>query len=69
MIEVFKTNVQRQAQSKALLEILSDAFPATKITFDLCDCDKVLRIEGDRIEASKIVGLLNKSGFVCEPLE
>jgi hypothetical protein len=40
MIEVFKTNVQKKAQSKMLLCVLSEAFPSSKINFDLSDCDK-----------------------------
>ena len=48
MVEVFKTNVQKKAQSKMLLCILSEAFPSFKINFDLSDCDKVLRVEGDK---------------------
>jgi len=39
MVEVFKTNVQKKAQSKMLLCILSEAFPSFKINFDLSDCD------------------------------
>jgi len=45
MVEAFKTNVQKKAQSKMLLCILSEAFPSFKINFDLSDCDKVLRVE------------------------
>jgi hypothetical protein len=51
MVEVFKTNVQKKAQSKMLLCILSEAFPFSKINFYLSDCDKVLRVEGDNLEA------------------
>jgi hypothetical protein len=69
MVEVFKTNVQRKAQSKTLLCVLSAAFPSFKINFDLSDCDRVLRVEGDNIEASGIMLLLKGSGFKCEPLD
>jgi hypothetical protein len=69
MVEVFKTNVQKKAQSKKLLCILSEAFPSFKINFDLSDCDKVLRIEGDSMEASRIMILLKEYGFKCEVLD
>jgi hypothetical protein len=69
MVEVFKTNVLKKAQSKMLLSILSDAFPACKINFDLSDCDKVLRVEGDPIDASPIMILVKEYGFTCEVLE
>jgi len=66
MVEVFKTNVQKKAQSKMLLSVLSEAFPSVKINFDLSDCDKVLRAEGDHIEALPIMILVKEYGFSCE---
>ena len=69
MIEVFKPNVQKKAQSKMLLSILSEAFPSFKINFDLSDCDKVLRVEGENMQAPGIVLLVEKYGFKCEILD
>ena len=69
MVEVFKTNVQKKTQSKMLLCILSEAFPLFKINFDLSDCDKVLRVEGDNIEALRIMILVKENGFMCEILD
>ena len=69
MVEVFKTNVQKKAQSKMLLCILSEAFPSFKINFDLSDCDKVLRVEGDNMEALRIIILVREHGFNCEVLD
>ena len=69
MVEVFKTNVQKKAQSKALLCILSEAFPSFKINFDLSDCDKVLRVEGNNIETLRIMFLVKEHGFICEILD
>ena len=69
MVEVFKTNVQKKAQSKMLLCILSEAFPSLKINFDLSDCDKVLRVEGDNIEALRIMILVKEYGVKCEILD
>jgi len=68
MVEVFKTNVQKKTQSKMLLCILSETFPAFKIN-DLSDCDKVLRVEGDNIEALRIMILVKEYGFKCEILD
>jgi len=45
MVEVFKINVQKKGQSKMLNCILSETFPSVKISFDLSDCDKVLRLK------------------------
>ena len=69
MVEAFKTNVQKKAQNKMLLCILSDAFPSCKINFDLSDCDKVLRVEGDNMEALRIMILVKEYGFTCEILD
>jgi len=68
MVEVFKTNVQNKAQTKTLLCILSAAFPSSKINIDLSDCDKVLRVEGDNIEALRVMMLVKEIGFKCEVL-
>ena len=69
MVEAFKTNVQKKTQSRMLLCILSEAFPSFKINFDLSDCDKVLRVEGDDIEAWRIMTLVTEHGFKCEILD
>ena len=69
MVEVFKTNVQKKAQSKKLICVLSEAFPSFKINFDLTDCDKVLRVEGENMEALRIMILLKEYGFTCEVLD
>lgn len=69
MVEVFKTNVQKKAQSKILLSVLSEAFPSFEINFDLSDCDKVLRVEGDNMEALRIMILVKEYGFKCEVLD
>ena len=69
MVEAFKTNVQKKAQSKMLLYILSEAFPSFKINFDLADRDKVLRVEGDNMESLRIMILVKENGFTCEILD
>ena len=69
MVEAFKTNVQKKVQSKMLLCTLSEAFPSLKINLDLSDCDKVLRVEGDNMEALQIMILVKEYGFTCEVLD
>jgi hypothetical protein len=68
VVEVFKTNVLENGQSKKVLDLLSKNWPTSKINFDLSDCDKILRVEGDQIEVEKIVLLVNACGFTCELL-
>lgn len=69
MVEVFKTNVTKKTQSRKLCAALAEAFPSAKINFDLADCDKVLRVEDDKLEAPKIIGLVNQNGFSCDVLD
>ena len=68
MIEVFKTNVQKQKQAK-LLAALSEAFPHYRISFDLDDCDRILRVEGEDICNQQIIQLLGVHACFCEVLE
>ena len=62
-------NVQKKAQSKMLLCILSEAFPSFKINFDLSDCANVLRVEGHNMEALSIMIFLKENGLGCEILD
>jgi hypothetical protein len=68
LIEVFKTNVQEEEQSKLLIEKLFYLFPDCRINFDLEDCDKILRIEGNNFLIERITFLLQSNGFECEIL-
>jgi len=69
MVEVFRTNVRRKRQAKVLLDILSKQFPLFRINFDLEDCDKILRVEGENICKEQIAGLVTESGYECGVLE
>jgi hypothetical protein len=67
-VEVFKTNVYEADRSKVLIQQLLSYFPASKVNFDLDDCDKVLRVEGSGICPNRIIELLKLNGHHCEPL-
>jgi hypothetical protein len=69
MVEAFKTNVRKKAQSKMLLYAMAELFPSFEINFDLTDRDKVLRVEGENIEALRIMILVKEYGFKCELLD
>ena len=68
-VEVFKTNVKQKRHAKRLLNILSQQFPLCRINFDLEDCDKILRIEGNNIRHEKITALVTGHGYQCDILE
>ena len=69
MIEIFKTNVQQRSDAAVLLGILSKRFPLYKINFDLEDCDNILRVEGDKLSAEKIIEILHAKGHQCLALD
>lgn len=66
-VEVFKTNISSPRKALELIDILNQHFPYHKINFDLEDCDRILRIEGNPpiINIDKIV---KKYGVECEAL-
>ncbi|MCD6068093.1 MAG: hypothetical protein K0S33_2919 [Bacteroidetes bacterium] len=66
MIEIFKTNVLGKSDAEKLLQILTDTFPCASINFDLTDCDKVLRVEANEINADKVTSIVNSWGFTCK---
>ena len=69
MVEIFKTNVERTEDTNFLLQTLTLVFPCYKINFDLSDCDKILRIEGENIKLDKIIEILNRNNYVCINLD
>ena len=68
-VEVFKTDVRYKRQAKRVLNILSREFPLFKINFDLEDCDKILRVEGEDIQQERIARLVTRHGYQCITLE
>ena len=69
MVEVFKTNVQEFSEAQKLVTLLRRHFPDSKINFDLDDCDKVLRVEGNDLRIEKVMTLISKKGFLCKVLD
>ena len=69
IVEVFKTNVQRREEAKMLIRKLLRYFPDHKINFDLSDCDRILRVEGEAFAAKKVIELLGSDNFLCDVLE
>lgn len=70
MIEVFKTNITKQKQSKTVIKRLHQKLPDLKINFDLEDCDNILRVENPsgKIDNKLIFELVSNIGFYIEPL-
>jgi len=68
MIEVFKTDVQQPGTANLLIAKLMLLFPGSRVNFDLEDCDRVLRVEGENICRQKTTQLLKSSGYRCQEL-
>ncbi len=69
MVEVFKTNVRKIREAKLVVQKLEEEFPSHKINFDLSDCDRILRIQGDTILKRRIIGIVTSLNHKCEILE
>ena len=65
MVEIFKTNVQDAAVANYIVEQLLERFPMYTINFDLEDCDKILRIEGEKINPALICSLVEQRNVEC----
>ncbi|TDH21256.1 hypothetical protein EXU57_20155 [Segetibacter sp. 3557_3] len=70
MVEVFKTNVQKRAIANILIDEIHRSFPAYRASFDLDDCDKILRVEcrSHPVQANELIILLKDFGFQAEVL-
>lgn len=68
IVEVFKTSVLKSGEANRIIDTINRIYPHLKVNFDLDDCDKILRIEGNKIDVSRITQLLLNKGFQCEIL-
>jgi hypothetical protein len=69
MVEVFQTNVEKEFQARIITAFLMQHFPESKVNFDLDDCDRILRIEAQRVCPLKVTDLMKEKGFHCMALE
>lgn len=66
---VFKTNIVEREIADSLFQRISSIYPKALINFDLEDCDRILRVEGNGINANAIIKTLQEQGFECSELE
>ena len=69
VVEVFKTNVQDEKQGQKMISLIRKFDSQSKVNFDLDDCDRILRVESNRLKAVRVIHILAKEGFECEELE
>lgn len=69
MVEVFRTNVDNTLLANEIVVEMRKIIPDSRISFDLEDCDRILRIEGNEIAIEKITLFVTNMGHFCEVLE
>jgi hypothetical protein len=68
-VEVFKTNVSDKHDALAIIRELTEIFPEGRVTFDLDDCDKILRVACRQVNRSEVITRVTGKGFDCCILE
>lgn len=70
MVEVFKTNVKESPDAQKILARIHAGFVGYKASFDLDDCDKILRIvsHNDTVQNEAIMRLVKKMGYKASVL-
>lgn len=65
MIEVLRTNVTCRQQADMLISRIQEAFAGYRATFDLEDCDRILRVQNTvgSVSSSSIILLLYTYGY------
>ena len=69
VVEIFKTNVQKESDKNYVIAVIQTQFPDYKINFDLEDCDKILRVEGIDLECDNIMDYVHCLGYTCVRLD
>lgn len=68
MIEVFKTNVENHDTASTICSNICRRPGISSATFDLDDCDRILRVEGADLDTNQIKSLIENMGYECDPL-
>jgi hypothetical protein len=68
MIFVFKTSVKYRKQANYLIYELVQNLNLINCTFDLEDCDKILRIEAQSKISDDVIEMVRRHNFICEEL-
>jgi hypothetical protein len=68
MIHVFKTSVISEKQVRQVEPFLKTLMSNEEWNFDLEDCDKILRVETEKVTHETVIALLKSQGFECTEL-
>lgn len=71
MVEIFKTDISRRRDAEKMIGLLRDKWLGCRVSIDLDDCDKVLRLEaaGSSICPSEVISFLARHDFNATILE
>jgi len=67
-IYVFKTSVKTKKDIRQLKPLLDKLLKRSEWSFDLEDCDRILRIDSQTVVPQSLAKLLHDTGFECEEL-
>ena len=68
-ILVFKTNVTSKKKVSKISPLLTSVPTIKQWSFDLDDCDKVLRVVATELNTGFVESLLQAAGFKCQMLD
>lgn len=66
---IFKTSISKKKEIKQLRPVLNELLPQTDLwNFDLEDCDNILRVETQTLNADQVLNAIQNLGYFCEEL-
>ena len=68
-ILVFKTNLDNASHVNTIGSTLNDHPAIFKWNVDLQDCDNILRVVANNIDANEVENILLNAGYFCEELQ
>lgn len=69
MVEVFKTNIPDRAAARRVTAALRRMHGYTLVSCDLEDCDRVLRIEAECVDADAVMDVLRGLDIGCAVMD
>jgi len=68
MLYIFKTTVKKKKDVKAISRIFEASNNIAHFNFDLEDCDKILRVKSESLNAPEIIALVSHLKHTYEEL-
>ena len=66
MVEIFTTNIDNLTKVRHVKSAFQGNENIQRISFDIFDCDHVLKVEYQKIEAQDIIKIVKACGFLCK---